>query len=70
MQRIVLAGMLLMAGCQHVVGPFQSRTQRIDDPAISIEEQQRRGRERLALPQDQDSLAPKTYSDFPSPTGR
>ncbi len=71
MRRIVLAGALFLAGCQHVVGPFQARRpERVDDPILTIDEQQRRGRDRLALPEDQNSLLPKTFADRPSPSGR
>jgi hypothetical protein len=70
MNRIALAGMLLLAGCQHVAGPFQPKTQRVDDPVLTIDEQQRRGRQQLALPEDQGSLLPKTYIDRPGTTGR
>jgi hypothetical protein len=63
--------MLLLAGCQGVVGPFQARQPtRVDDPILTIAEQQRRGRANLALPEDQDSAMPKTYADRPGPLGR
>ena len=44
------------AGCQTVVGPFQrwARSGRVDDPSLTIEEQERRGRERLAYPEGRD----------------
>jgi hypothetical protein len=70
MRQVLFAGMMLLAGCQNVVGPFQARPQRVDDPTLTIEQQQQRGRQQLALPNDQDSLAPKTYSDRPGPLGR
>lgn len=70
MWRFAFAGMLLLAGCQHVKGPLQARPQRVDDPILTIDEQQRRGRDQLALPEDQSSLTPKTYIDRPGPTGR
>lgn len=71
MRRVFLLGALLLTGCQNVIGPFQSRApQRVDDPLLSIGEQQRRGRDRLALPEDQTGLAPKTYTDRADPHGR
>ena len=71
MRRLALLCALLLVGCQGVVGPFQSRTpQRVDDPLLTTAEQQRRGRDRLALPEDQSALAPKTYIDRPGTTGR
>ena len=71
MRRVFLLGALLLAGCQNFVGPFQNRTpQRVDDPMLSIDEQQRRGRDRLALPEDQSGLSPRTYTDRADPHGR
>lgn len=71
MRRLFLLGVLLTVGCQNVVGPFQSRApMRVDDPRYTIREQQRRGRERLAIPEDQSSLAPPLYVDRPDPVGR
>jgi hypothetical protein len=71
MHRLLFLGMVFLAGCQNVVGPFQARTpQRVDDPLLSIGEQQTRGRDRLALPEDQNALAPRAYIDRPGTTGR
>src|SRR4051812_15908721 len=43
MHRIILLGVLVAAGCQNVVGPFQQRDpQRVDDPLLPIYEQQQR----------------------------
>lgn len=71
MRRLILVGALVMAGCQNVIGPFQSRPpQRVDDPLVSIGEQQRRGRDRLALPEDRTGMAPNTFTDRPDPHGR
>lgn len=51
MRKLFLLGVLCLAGCQSVVGPFGYRPpQRADDPNYSIPEQERRGRDRLALP--------------------
>jgi hypothetical protein len=61
MRRLALIGILLMAGCQNVVGPFgRYRNERVDDPLLSIPEQKARGRERLALPDESTSVAPRT----------
>jgi hypothetical protein len=55
MRKEILVGLLLLAGCQNVVGPLDYRRPlRVDDPSLSIEEQKRRGRDRLALPDDMD----------------
>jgi hypothetical protein len=48
-----------VAGCQNVVGPFEARTpMRADDPRFSIAEQESRGRDRYALPDDTQHVAP------------
>lgn len=61
MHRFVLVGVLLLAGCRNVVGPFEHRTpERVDDPLLTINEQQRLGRDRLALPDESKAVAPPT----------
>lgn len=70
MRRVVVIGMLLITGCQSIKGPFAPRPMdRVDDPRLSIPEQQVRGRDRLALPED-DRTAPRLYVDRPDPVGR
>jgi hypothetical protein len=69
MHRLYLIGVLLLAGCQNVVGPFEHRKpERVDDPLLSISEQQRRGRAGLGLPDD-TGLAPNTGVVAPGPHG-
>jgi hypothetical protein len=59
MRRLLTLGVLLLAGCQGVVGPFQAREpQRVDDPRYSIPEQERRARAQLPLPQESRTIAP------------
>jgi hypothetical protein len=72
MRRLLLIGAVLLAvGCRGVVGPFEHRApQRVDDPNVSISEQQRRARDRLPLPEQSGSVAPRTYIEFPDPHGR
>jgi hypothetical protein len=41
----------------------------VDDPRLSIAEQHQRGRDRLALPEDDVNIAPRTYTDRPDPHG-
>jgi hypothetical protein len=63
MQRLVVLTVLLFAGCQGVIGPREPRQPvRVDDPRVSIAEQERRGRDRLALP-DASSLLPQTSGE-------
>jgi hypothetical protein len=66
MRKLFYVGLLMLAGCQNIAGPFQPRPpQRVDDPYYSIPEQQSRGRDRLALPDDYSGLAPKTGAAIP-----
>ena len=61
MHRLFLLGALFLMGCQNVVGPFEHRKpERVDDPLLTISEQQRRGRDRLALPEESVAVAPPT----------
>jgi hypothetical protein len=70
MRKLYVIGFLLLAGCQNVVGPFEHRKpERVDDPLFSISEQQRRGRDRLALP-DETGLAPRPGLVTRDPSGR
>ena len=71
MHRIFLIALLCVAGCQNIRGPFAPRDPRpVDDPLLTIGEQQRRGRDRYAIPEPSPKLAPPTYIDQPGPTGR
>jgi hypothetical protein len=55
-----MIGLLLVAGCQNISGPFSPRPPaRVDDPLLPITEQKRVGREYLALPEDNTNLAPQ-----------
>ncbi|HEV3203689.1 MAG TPA: hypothetical protein VGY77_04870 [Gemmataceae bacterium] len=71
MYRIFLLGILLISGCQNVVGPFSRRdNQRVDDPLLTIGEQQKKDRSRLALQESSSNVAPPTNVDRPGPHGR
>jgi hypothetical protein len=69
MRHLILAAALFAVGCGgNVIGPFQQRKpMRVDDPHITIPEQEVRGRDRLALPDQSHAIAPGTYGDFPLP---
>jgi hypothetical protein len=70
MRRVFLIGLLLLAGCQNVKGPFAPREpQKVDDPLLSIGEQQRRGRDRYALPDESSASGPRTGLQRPGGTG-
>jgi hypothetical protein len=66
MRRLFLFGVLLLSGCaSNILGPFAAREpQRVDDPMLSIPEQQRRGRDRLALP-DESRILPHSGYEIP-----
>jgi hypothetical protein len=68
MHRLLLAGLVFLAGCQGVVGPVRRTciTEPVDDPRLTIDEQQQRARDRLALPQESPAIGPRTYAENPA----
>jgi len=68
MHRLLLVGVLVLVGCQGVVGPVKRTaiTDPIDDPRLSIEEQKQRERDRLALPDSSPAAGPQTYAGNPT----
>jgi hypothetical protein len=72
MRRLFLVSVLFLAGCGgNVIGPFQHRPpERVDDPMLTIGEQQRLGRERLALPDESSRVAPHSGAALPGTFGR
>jgi hypothetical protein len=62
MRRFLMLGtLLLMCGCRNVVGPLQPKPpQRVDDPLLTISEQERNGRASLPLPDESAKLTPQT----------
>lgn len=68
---LLIAALLIAVGCQSDKGSlFYRKPGRADDPMLSIEEQERRGRERLSNVEDNGDLTPKVYIDRPGTTGR
>jgi hypothetical protein len=67
MRRLLFIGLVCLAGCQGTVGPIKrtSISDPIDDPRLSIEEQQQRARDRLALPESGSAIGPRTYTGLP-----
>lgn len=71
MKRLMLLSVLLSAGCCGITGPFEHRpTTRVDDPCVSIAQQERTSRERLALPEWDPTVVPGGVSVLPGPYGR
>ncbi len=59
MRSLFLLVLALLTGCQSVRGPFAPKVPaRVDDPRLSIGEQQKLGRDRLALPDNSAAVAP------------
>jgi hypothetical protein len=71
MRRFFLLGVLLLAGCESIAGPRVHRDNpvRVDDPRLTIEEQQRLERDRLALPDSSPNVGPPTYLNSPGAPG-
>jgi hypothetical protein len=58
-------------GCGTTTGPFARRDpQRVDDPRLSIAEQEQRGRNRLEYQQIEPNVLPRTYAELPGPHSR
>jgi hypothetical protein len=65
---VVTAGLLFVVGCQGVEGPFARRERPpvfIDAPGLTIEEQEKRGRDRVGLPEKSPDIAPRTGAEEP-----
>ncbi len=74
MRRLILvASLLVLSGCGNVIGPFgPHKPERVDDPLYTINEQERRGRAFLPLPQESPKIAPPTtgFNVWPGTYGR
>jgi len=58
-------------GCSTLDGPRKNKEKpKPDLPSYSIEEQERRGRDKYAIPNDDFRTGPPTFIGKPSPTGR
>lgn len=71
MRRVLLLGLLGLAGCHTVVGPARRARlpDDVTDPRLSIDEQKVRARERVGLPDGSKAVGPPTEADF-NPFGR
>jgi hypothetical protein len=67
MRRILLLGILFcLAGCQNINGPFMPRPkERVDDPRLSIAEQEMRARDRYAIPDNSPQVGPRSGNVSP-----
>jgi hypothetical protein len=69
MRKCFLVGIVMLAGCQGVVGPRERTRMKdpVDDPRYTITEQERRGRDRLAYPEHIPAAEPpRTALDPPA----
>jgi hypothetical protein len=65
MRRLFACSLLLLAGCQNVVGPLRQDPTRVDDPRLPVAEQQRRGRAYLSLPDQSYLSGPQAWETRP-----
>ena len=66
MRRIIMIGILCLAGCQSVTGPFAPRSpERVDNPRLPISEQESLARDRYAFPEQSPLVAPPAGSYYP-----
>ena len=67
MGRLLWVGVLLLAGCQSVVGPLRRPDEEVYEPGLRyrIEEQKRRERDLLAYPETTPVL-PRTGAEIPN----
>ena len=67
MRRLFLLGVVvLLSGCHNVIGPFQPKPPaRVDDPLLTIGEQERKGRANLPLPDASPNVAPNSGVAIP-----
>ena len=71
MRRVVLPVALLLVGCGNVTGPFAYRQpERVDDPRLTILQQEERGRARLSYQEIEPNVLPRTYAELPGPHSR
>jgi hypothetical protein len=72
MRRILFLGTVLLCGCPGLQGPRARicNPEVVANPCRSIPEQQQIGRERLALPEPSNDVAPRTYAENPAYKGR
>jgi len=63
MRRFCSICVLLVAGCAGVEGPrfHRDNPEQVDDPRLTIEEQKRRERDQLAIPDESQNVGPPTY---------
>ena len=68
----VFIALIVATGCRTLEGPkyHKEHPEKIDSPIYNIDEQKRRGRELIALPDASQNVAPKTGIETYGPSGR
>lgn len=67
----ISTAVLLCVGCGGIDGPRSAKNKpKPDLPEYTVEEQQRRARDKYAIPEDDFRIGPSLNIDRPSPTGR
>jgi hypothetical protein len=69
---LILMMLIVVTGCRNIEGPryHKEHPEKIDSAVYNIDEQKRRGRELIALPEASQNVAPKTGIDTYGPSGR
>ena len=68
---LLSVGLLCLSGCRNIAGPREARQKpKPDLPEYTIEEQERRARDKYAIPEDDRRIGPPGFIDRPSPIGR
>ena len=68
---VLFLAVVCLSGCRNIAGPREARQKpKPDLPEYAIEEQERRARDKFAIPEDDRRIGPSGYIDRPSPTGR
>ena len=59
MRHGLLLVLLILAGCENIVGPFRKHAPaKVDDPRLSVPEQEKLGRSYLPLPDESPLVGP------------
>ena len=68
MRRLLLVCLLLLTGCESLVGPRKRAMspQKVDPPNLPINEQEYRARDNLAFPDSTPDVGPRTWMEMPS----